>query len=346
MLREDRETLLPWSRRDWLFLAGFPLLALLLRAVHLLTPYVVNLDAIDYVAGAKAIADGKLLAGVRATHFSAYPFLIALAHPWLGDWVAAARIWPVLFGILTTIPMYLLSREMLGRSWAWLPVLFYLLAPSILQASVDVIREPLFWFPFCFFLWVWIRATRSGSWRQFLLAGVVGLLAVSVRMDGLVLVVACSALTLLLGLLSTNRARGIGNSAALAAPTLAALGVAVFLLASQARTGDLLEWGSYRRQAQNALAAPRSLHEEVARIVAETQRPRLRHFFSVAWENRHALAAWDYLRHWVKAAHPLFFALMLLGLLATPWRREQAWLLMAALMAVRSEHPVMDTNCR
>jgi hypothetical protein len=322
-----------WDLNDTLVMAGMTALVSLVRLPHLVTPYVINVDAINYIEGARAILAGDLREGLRLSHASLYPILTALIYPMLGDWVTAARVWSVGFGILTVAPYYWAARKILGRRPACIAVLCYALSPAILASSLDVIREPIAWFGFSLFLGMLIVAVRTNRWWHYLSCGVLALGCLSIRADALLLIPAGIIVALYTGLRSGKASKGLWNCAAVLLPA-ASVAIAVSALAPGSWKGIVAsETASYGRQLESVLAGGSpGTRQEVQRLIAESPSPRVARFFSLAWEKRWVLTAWSLLEHWARAAYPIPFALMIAGMArGEPWR-DRRWQVIAFLM--------------
>lgn len=327
---------MPWSARETMALSGLMALALLVRFPHLLTPYVINPDAIHYVESARALSQGRWIEAFGISHASIFPVLIAAAEPVVGDWVGAARLISICFGLLTVVPIYLIARELLPGLWALLPPLFYDLCPALTHYSLDVIREPMAWFFFSAAVWILLRAQRLQKSSWFFLCAIFVLAATAVRLDGLVILGISMAWILLTGLRLKAFGRAIMWSAALLAPTMLVTCAALALYGGTINKRDLFEWRTYQRQIQRAIGGSDQAQEiRIKTILDGIPQARLRNFFSSAWENRRGLAAWDLLRHWASAANPLLLILTLLGLVGwRTWRSDEAWWFIALLVLV------------
>ncbi len=332
LLQEERPF---WSSKETFILAGLMMAAFAVRLPHLMAAYVINPDAIDYIESAKALAMGKWREGFEASHVSMFPVLIALVQPLLGDWIWSARLIPVCFGLLTVAPLYLVARRILSLPWSAVPPLLYCLCPSLTHYSMDVIREPISWFVMFAGLWVLLKARESGRPLWYAFAGAIFLLGAANRLDGLV-----GLGLVLVWIVGTELTKGplmgiIKKLSFFILPTVAALSAALILLGGSWRQNEIPDFKNYRRQIQFSLQGSNPRQEaKIGAILEGISQPRLRNFFSAAWDNRHALAALELFRHWVKAAHPALLALSLLGLFAFKrWKGLDFWWLLALLMA-------------
>lgn len=328
--QDEREA---WSSKQSFLLLGLLLAGLAVRMPHLMAPYVINPDAIDYINSAKALALGRWSEGFKASHVSIFPVLIALVQPISGDWLGTARGISVFFGLLTVIPLYLVARKLLEGFWALIPPLLYCLSPSLTHYSMDVIREPLSWFFVMVSLWALLRARESSRAVWFLLAGVTLLVGIANRLDGLVALGVGLAWLLGVGILRRQLFRAVREMGLLMLPSLVAFSAAMLFHEGGFREHGLWEIKAYQRQIRFSLAGPdQAQNSKIENILGNIPQRRLRNFFSSAWENRRALAAVELVEHWIRAAHPALWGLGLVGLMALgKWRSRESWWLVGLL---------------
>jgi hypothetical protein len=310
--------------------------AICVRLPHLISPYVINPDAIAYTMSAKALAQGRWMEGFQLSHASIYPVLISVLGPLVGDWIWAARALTALFGILTIVPIYYVSRKLVGWPWSAIPPLLYSLSPTLTHYSMDVIREPISWFLLLGAIWTIFKGWESRGAIWYFLAGILLFLATTNRLDG-VIALAC--------ILAWKAGRLVSERGLLRSGKEIFLVLFPFLLASVVllaffpgplKRHDLLELGTYGRQVQGAFSATGGLDEaKVKQVLEGISYGRLRHFFSSAWENRHLLILWDLLKHWIGAAHPLLFIASVLGLISwRRWKDDPRWWLLFLLSLI------------
>ena len=127
--------------------AGVLLLALAVRCARAALTHVVNGDAGLYIYQAKAVLGG-LWSQVNACsihYLSAHPLLTALLYPLFNDWVVSARAVSILFGTLTILPLYCLSRLYFGIRTSALVAILFAVMPVFTSVSVDIGRDPAYW---------------------------------------------------------------------------------------------------------------------------------------------------------------------------------------------------------
>ncbi len=333
------------SSHPWLSLEGQKVTlvvllsgAICLRLPHLISPYVINPDAIDYIISAKVLAQGKWIEGFQLSHASIYPVLISLLGPLVGDWVWAARAITILFGVITIVPVYYISRKLIGWPWSAVPPLLYCLSPTLTHYSMDVIREPTSWFLLFSGIWTIFKAWESRRAIWYLLGGILLFFATANRLDGL---------TALAGILAWKAMRLVSERGFLRfgkeislvlLPFLVALVVLLAFFPGALRRYDFLELGTYGRQLQGAFLATGGLEEaKVKEVLEGISYGRLRHFFSSAWENRYLLLLWDLLKHWMGSAHPLLLIMSVLGFISWGrWKDDPRWWLLFLLALIWS----------
>ena len=173
-------------RNDCLVLIVLLLLALFWRSISLANSQLINHDGLIYLLQAKALYFRQ-----PEIYLKIYPFptnlsfMIAGLYHWLGDWILAGRLISVFFGVLTVLPLYLLARQFWQLPTAFLIVLAYVVSPTFVEFSRDILRGPPFWFFYTLGMLLFCRYLEKYDGR-FLLAVVLAfLLAGWSRIEGL-----------------------------------------------------------------------------------------------------------------------------------------------------------------
>lgn len=340
MLSPIKEAQEGWTGKDYISVGGLILVAITLRIAQLLSIYVINPDAIDYIGSAKAIGQGRLAEGFGISHVSVYPVLIALLQPFIGEWISTARGITAFFGIITVVPLYLVSARLLDWPWRLIPPLFYCLSPSLTHYSMDVIREPLSWFAVFMALWAIVEAVAVGRRLWFVVAGIFFLFAIANRIDGIISLGVASAWIVWRGLRKGLLGRAFEELALLCMPLLLVGTILIFLFFGTPFEKEISDLFTYKRQISTALGASQeSHHQAVEGLLENIPQAYLRNLFFSAWEHRYGLAALELADHWVRAAHPALLAVSLVGvLMVAKWKMEDLWWLLlfvlGAYMAV------------
>lgn len=132
----------------WFFIVF--IIAVVLRCIAWSNTAVITPDGAAYIFQAKAIFYGQWNdirdCGAGFKFFTVYPFLIAAFYHVFPDWVIAGRAINLTFGVATIIPLYLLLRQFFDYRISALTTLIVAVNPFFVGTSVDVLRDPIFWF--------------------------------------------------------------------------------------------------------------------------------------------------------------------------------------------------------
>jgi hypothetical protein len=138
----------------------------------------ISRDSVLYINMARTLSHDPLR--TAQTYPAGYPFLLHVAH-WVGvlfgagdtpmAWVISSLAVTLLLRLLALIPLYLLSRMLVGTRRGFWAVLILVVLPYPAHGSSDVLRE----WPFLFFLalgvWLTFLALRRRQWWLFGLIG-------------------------------------------------------------------------------------------------------------------------------------------------------------------------------
>jgi 4-amino-4-deoxy-L-arabinose transferase-like glycosyltransferase len=124
------------------------LAALGLRVVRALLTAVVNTDAAVYLYQAKALYYGMWSAvnACSIKYVTAHPIVTACFYFFTRDWILSMRAVSILFGTLTLIPVYYLARLFFPFRTSCIVTLLYAVMHVFVSVSVDVGRDPAYWF--------------------------------------------------------------------------------------------------------------------------------------------------------------------------------------------------------
>ena len=109
---------------------------------------IINNDGVLYVDQARAILHGKwdLAKSCGYDFISLYHLLIPAVYRIMGDWIVAAKTISFLFGTMAVVLVYLILRQSLRKSSAFLAGLIFAVNPFFVSHSVELIKDPIFWF--------------------------------------------------------------------------------------------------------------------------------------------------------------------------------------------------------
>jgi len=162
---------------ELLFVAGVTLAAFILRVVNLSsepTPY--SGDEAAIANGSEHVLKGEtrnMFISALQGHATLQYFAQAAFFKFFGVSVFSSRLIAAVAGTVTIPLFYLFMRQMFGSVIAALGAVYltgYHFAVHFSRVSMENIADPLLMVAALYFVW---RATRSGRWRDFALAGLV-----------------------------------------------------------------------------------------------------------------------------------------------------------------------------
>jgi 4-amino-4-deoxy-L-arabinose transferase-like glycosyltransferase len=148
---------------------------------------VINHDGVLYITAAQELSAGHLKAALHTHRMLFYPSLIVLIHYLIPNWMVAARLVSLTASVLTLIPLYLLTRDLLDRKVALWCSAAFALSPLPNHLSVEVIRDPSYIFFFAWTIYFAQCAMSSKRLNYFLLASVFSSLSLLCRLEGVIL---------------------------------------------------------------------------------------------------------------------------------------------------------------
>ena len=183
-------------------------------------------DGPTFLTLAQWLSEGRYGEVIAHPYHPLYPFLVLLAHFWVGDWEQAAVLVSVIGGAASVLCLWLFVRASFGREAAWIAAIFLAVQPRAIAFSADILSDGLYLALFLAGVSCLWRAVEEeprpalAGW-----AGVFSGLAYLARPEGLGIVVVGAALAALHTL--RGRWRPVQAGAWLAALVAAALMVAL-----------------------------------------------------------------------------------------------------------------------
>ena len=305
--------------------------ALGVRCIAMLQNQVIANDAIKYIKSAKLYAAGAYAEGFNAFPYSTFPLFIAFAQRLVGDWVRAGQWVCTIFGALAVIPFYFLARRIFSEKIATFSSIFYIVCPSLVENSAEVLRDTPFIFFYITALWLGYEGIREKRAGIMGLAGIFVLLCASLKDYGLMLFV---SLLLFLCWFVIKRQITV-RKALILCSTFLASGIIILTL-----FGSVLDYRRYNMyapivlRAESALAgithqraAMSKLEVEIERSELSTQGKRL---LDLAIHHRFALYFFNIISKTVHAFNIILFVLFIFGLIKRyilPYRSDEFLLL-------------------
>jgi len=232
------------SSQTLLILAVLLLLCLVPRALMAWQLGAVCDDGYYYISVADALEHRDFDTAFYYLHVNVYPAILLIGQRLGLDWIVAGKLWGVLIGSLTILPLFGWVRRLFDLRTAAAAGFLYAVHPDLIELSVEPLREQTFWFLFTFCLYMMGRAISERKFRWFLGTGLALALAIHTRIEGWILLLPLIAWT-------ANRWRlaRIGRLK-LVSGTLLALAVTPCLLVSVnltlLRDYSRWEWGRLR----------------------------------------------------------------------------------------------------
>jgi len=124
--------------------------AFIMRVIALKHTLMMNNDGPVYIHQARALYHGfwQAIGSCTVDYPTVYTVLIAVFYRFSGDWVQSAMTANLMFGTLMIIPLYLFLRKFTDEQTSFLTGFVFAILPLFVIQSVNVIRDPSYWF-FC-----------------------------------------------------------------------------------------------------------------------------------------------------------------------------------------------------
>jgi len=138
-------------------------LGFLVRLFMYHNTFIINSDGALYINQARALYYGEWRSAFSCSmsYLSIYPILITGLYTVFHDWVVAAKSISLLFGSMTMVPLYLLLRRFCVQKISALGTLVFAFTPMFVDKSVDVVRDPIYWFFLVLGLYLFVRHMDS-----------------------------------------------------------------------------------------------------------------------------------------------------------------------------------------
>ncbi len=171
------------KRENWV-LAGLFALCFAPRAALACSLDTICDDGYYYLSVADAWSQGRFAEAFHYLNLNVYPAVLALLHALGIEWVLASKLWGVLVGSLTVLPLFGWARRMFDNQIALVSCLLYAFHPKLIELCVEPLRETTFWMSMTLFIYLTCRAVAENKLRYFVGSGVVLTFAVHTRSEG------------------------------------------------------------------------------------------------------------------------------------------------------------------
>lgn len=161
------------AKVEWAIVAGFVLLALILRLYLSTFKPSVEWDGFYYALLGKNLISGDFAKGLSTYWSPLYPALIGLASLIFGDLKFAGTFVSIVAGSLLVVPVYLLVLDFYGRRAALCSALLVAVCPALADYSTDILTEATYTLLFMFGILAGWFALSRGKNIYYLLTGLV-----------------------------------------------------------------------------------------------------------------------------------------------------------------------------
>lgn len=161
--------------------------ALFVRWIAILQTPVIASDSILYIKAAKFYSQGAYHDALLVCSFSILPLFISYLYKFFGDWVLTGQWISALLGSLTVIPLYLLAKRIFDEKIALWGAVFYIICPTLVRYSAEVLRDTPFIIFFIMALWLGFKGIKDGNKISIVFASIFGYLSLLFRLEGFLL---------------------------------------------------------------------------------------------------------------------------------------------------------------
>ena len=183
---------------------GLILLSLCAKLFLLGIDQVINPDGASYIAAAQQLAAGNIHGSLQLYPMPAYPFLLALVHFVIPEWVLAARSIGIMALVLASFPLYGITRILFNRQAAFWATFCLALAPEANDQALSVLRDPVFLLIALTAIWYFIKGLREQNKKSIMMALVLTIASLLFRVEGIVLIVASAMFFTMKGIRSKD----------------------------------------------------------------------------------------------------------------------------------------------
>jgi hypothetical protein len=166
------------------------LLGFSIRLFSFFYTYIINPDGVLYIHQARALYYGLTDSILTCSmgYLSNYSILIALAYTIFSDWEIAAKSVSIFFGTITLVPLYFLLARFFRKAITLIATLVFALIPVFVDKSVDVVRDPVYWFFSVLGLYLFVTQIEKKNYLYLILSSLSYLMATWARIEAILFV--------------------------------------------------------------------------------------------------------------------------------------------------------------
>jgi len=303
-------------------------LATAVRLYLLWQYYCISSDGIHYIEAARHFYAGDIQGGLGSVYPPAYPSMVALAYPLVGDWELAGQILSIICGVVLLFPLYALCRDLYGERVALLACFLAALNPYLARYAIHVRTESPFFLLSTLALLIFCRGMAQSKASRFLYGGLLAGFAYLVRPEAIgFLVIVPVTLTLTWWFKREPKILWVGKACLLLFVGFFVFALPYIFYLSSASG----QWGAVSKKAgltfQIALTESGMLENEDSQTLADLESLTLVQFISrhpVLYAKKVLSDLLPSIGSYFEAVHYVYAPFVLIGLLLL--LREKIWL--------------------
>ena len=274
--------------------------------------YIINPDGVLYIHQARAIYY-DLKDSIRTCsmgYLSNYSILIVLAYKIFGDWVVAAKSVSLFFGTITLVPVYFLLNRFFKKEISLIATLIFALIPVLVDKSVDVVRDPVYWFFSVLGLYLFVSQIEKRNYLYLMLSSLCFLMAAWARIEAILFV-----LVSFLCILFVRQDRKIQRASIFAIPVVLVVLLGMFgLMISDMSVDDLHRGYEIKTKFSAPVIEYKNLRHTLAELRNQSLDENLSAFLHKAKNLVWLVGLGTLFRYVVRAYFYPFFLILIIGL--------------------------------
>ena len=297
--------------------------------------HIINPDGVLYIHQARAIYYGLKDSVLTCSmgFLSNYSIIIVFAYQIFGDWEVAAKSVSLFFGTLTLVPLYFLLDRFLRKEITLMATLIFALTPVFVDKSVDVVRDPVYWFFSVLGLYFFVSQIEKRNYLYLILSSFCFLMAAWARIEAILFI-----LVSFIHILFVRQDRKIKKASFFAIPVVFVLLLGVFgLMIFNISVNDFHRGYEVTTKLSASVNEYKNLREGLAELMNQPLGGNLPAFLHKARHLVWLIAFGTLFKYAVAAFFYPFFFIFIIGL-GGIWKRikEDRRILYLALIAASS----------
>lgn len=173
--------------RDIKYLLSILVASLLVKLAFILQNEIINPDGVRYLNSSYELFQGNVAEAFYHDRNLVFTGVLGLFNLIIPNGFMAGKVMSCFFLLLTTIPIYFITRELFGRMAAIAAGLVFTFLDSIHEMSISVVREPPFILFFLLAVWFALLAIKNRNLSFFAVVGLLVFMAGLFRLEALLI---------------------------------------------------------------------------------------------------------------------------------------------------------------